>query len=1542
MKTNRFISLLLCVVMIMSLFTGLAGSASADDVIVHEVQSGEIMLKICEKHGLNYYACKNAIMQLNGFTSEAQLGKLSVGQKIKLPASDALAGSVSTTSAVVTSTTIGGTTMTTTTSYVGTTATGGNIAYYLTAYTVQAGDTLAGICNKLGSNYYYYSPVILGINSLTNANYIRPGQVLLIPTSTPGGAGYAVVAHQVQPGETTTSICNRYGVSYQAMRQLVNGLNRRDNMDKIYAGQTVYVPTTNAGAVATTVVSTGTTTTTTGTTAAASSGYTITFVSGGAFASVNGQDYVTSAPAGSEVSVWSTTKAGYVVKSMDVVRLDTGAPVPTDYNYFTMPNSNIAVDVAYEKGLSITKAKAQGGSFETLVGGFLSDAAFQGDLVTVLAYPNQFYSVTKVSYQKADGTVSPVDVKQDSSGNYSFTMPSYPVKLSVSFAPTQYHSLSYSSIIGQGKVGFYIGDTQVTKAEQGQTVAIKFTPDANWAFNASDFENSLDAHISNRASMGSFKKVDENTYSFVMGTQDINVSGVQFINRNTYTVTGSVWADMTGATNGYVTFNVVDQATGNITYGSTQAKFGDTVQVIYNPGANHLPDTQYAKDNSKGAGNALLSWTSDSTFTMPDSNATVNARFVTNGETFYPTGVGVTVVPWAGGTVKCISDGAIVSAAAPGKVVTVKIEPKVNYDLSVAKIAGGVKTYAVTLNGKLVGEAPAASSFTQVDPTDPYTYTFVKSAGYDTISVAFASAYDGVNATFTQVTEGGDPVVQSIKGFSINGNAVAGDVQVVSGDTLSFTVEVLEGYEILRVRKFIWDKSTSAEIAGTTAYIPGGTDNSFSYTVTKDDISVAKSVPSDNGQIVFEITCRKNPENYYTVKYTRPVIDGATPVFEGGTTPVTYTLSASPVFGAWTATTPAAADIAGISWNLVAENDVMVKFDLKAKNAKVTDPVTGQTKYYAFDKLLINGEEWADIDTSSTPGHIIANFVLPMDAPDGIVTTEVVFKQFKTEDAKPITLTPTYTITTVAAVAKTIQSGVYDYTMQVPNDSDTVDLTTTTTPTPTTSTVTYLLNGSVPTDPTKAQLLTGLNTLQIKLSNPDPAYKDTTYTFTINYGMDPTVLDKLTVWGKEVSPNVSLHPSELPIYEVLLDMNDTTPPTPYKVELAVPTTPIEHEFVRATWELNGSLIYIDQTAKTQEVGNKSGINPEANVLKVGANTLKITVESKVKSTGLALAPTTYVVNINFRPKMSALTNLTITGVNADGSIYKDGQTQYEVTATKNPFKLTVITAVTGQKFDYKINDQDWVNGNSSGTISTDLWWDNTLPGTSNTLLIRTKADGCEETIYTISAKPDFITPAALEIYMKDNATGGTMIPFSYNTAYYNTICSVAEFAIEVPATTTRVKVDINGTEQYPFKDGSTTHTVKVDIGEKVTHWNVGSNTVTITVRDENDKDTVYTVYVNYQATPITFKTVTLSRNGGTAQNWPSTYMNVSKAAADKDTYAATTDVAGATVTYELDGATATFPIDWSTQTVGTHYVDITVSQTGYTSNTYHIQVNVTE
>ena len=87
MKNKRLISLLLSICLIAALFTGFSVSASADgDIISYTVQSGDWLAKICSNHGLNYFQCKNAIMILNGFTSERQLSVLSIGQVIKLPA----------------------------------------------------------------------------------------------------------------------------------------------------------------------------------------------------------------------------------------------------------------------------------------------------------------------------------------------------------------------------------------------------------------------------------------------------------------------------------------------------------------------------------------------------------------------------------------------------------------------------------------------------------------------------------------------------------------------------------------------------------------------------------------------------------------------------------------------------------------------------------------------------------------------------------------------------------------------------------------------------------------------------------------------------------------------------------------------------------------------------------------------------------------------------------------------------------------------------------------------------------------------------------------------------------------------------------------------------------------------------------------------------------------------------------------------------------------------------------------------------------------
>ena len=1425
MKTSRFISLLLCVVMIMSLFTGLAGSASADDVIVHEVQSGEIMLKICEKHGLNYYASKNAIMQLNGFTSEAQLAKLSVGQKIKLPASDAVASTVSTSTAVVTTTTAGGTT-TTTTSYVGTTAAGGNIAYYLTAYTVQAGDTLASICNKLGSNYYYYSPVILGINSLTNANYIRPGQVLLIPTPTAGGAGYAVVAHRVQAGETTTSICNRYGISYQAMRQLINGLNRRDNMDKIYPGQTVYVPTSAASAAATTVVSTGTTTTTTGTagtsTAAASAGYTISFASGGAFASVNGKDYVTSAPAGSEVSIWSKGMAGYAVKSLEVVRMDTGAPVPVDYNYFTMPNANVYVDVTYEKGLTITKAKTQGGSFETTVGGFLTNAAFAGDLVTILAYPNQYYSVASVSYQKTDYTVTAVDVKKDASGNYAFTMPDYPITVTVKFAPTQYHNLSYSGIIGNGKVTFTVGNTQVTQAEQGEAVTLKFTPDKNWAFNTSDFENNLAAHITNKSSLGSFKKIDDTTYTFIMGTQDINVVGVQFINRSSYTITGTVWKDMKNATNGSMHFNVIDQATGAITYNTKMAKFGDTVQVIYKPAKNYVNDAQYTRDNSKGAGNALLAWDSDNTFTMPDSNVTVNARFVQDGAAHTYSQINKTLVPAAGGTVEFISEGCVTETAEVGKVVTVKVTPKPNYCISVAKYLPGtpvIPIYAVSLNGKIVGEAAAESSFTQVDEN---TYTFVKRSGTDTIRVAFASEYQGVNATFTQVTEGGAMVVQGIKGFAINGNYVSGDAQVVYGDTVSFNVDLLDGYEITSVRKYACDNSDPAnpkEIPNTTTYIPGGKDNSYSYTVTRDDVTVISSAIANgeitSGVLVFEITARENPQISYTIKYTVPKIDGKTPYIEGTTDPACYYLAGKQISTDTLFRAAESSDILGISGNLVDASDILIGVLIPKDNICVDNPATLETMYYTFDKLLLNGAEFSEIDSSSDPANYIATFYVPKDAPDGIVTTEVVYKYIKTVATEAITLDKL----TIDGNTFTTTPGVFTYSLNIGGSTLPQVLSATYSATP--DSVEFWVNDTLldPTNP-EANWVKGPNTLVIKIHKSDKT--DTTYTFTINYGLEASALTDLTIDGTPVTPSVTdpAHPVELTIYEA----------TVKTLSSSVALTAAD--FKEATWVLNGESIFVNNTTSTQTINWAPGLN-----------TLEISVTENDK------APTTYVISVNCAlPGASKLETVEIdNAVNLipTGTITMvEDKFDYEALVSGGETSMITITAPSNATITAYINGNTHssMQVSSATTLNFDtstlgsewLYWQNGV----NTLMIKVQEDDKTESTYNIkvTCNKDASELTALSV-------DGTPVLSATKTNYN----------ITVSKDTSTIDLDsVSGNHTITYSINGEPEMTTTGTSFNITWPKDKDNKLIIKVHEDGKTETVYTLTVKkmFPASPV--------------------------------------------------------------------------------------------
>ncbi len=122
-----------------------------------------------------------------------------------------------------------------------------------TYHTVYYGETLYSIGRRYGVNPYY----IADVNNLYNPNRIYAGQVLYIPTydycdGYQGGYDYGYSHdcgyydgdyydnnyHVVAYGETLSSIAYYYGVSPWS----IANANRIYNLNRIYAGQVLYIP----------------------------------------------------------------------------------------------------------------------------------------------------------------------------------------------------------------------------------------------------------------------------------------------------------------------------------------------------------------------------------------------------------------------------------------------------------------------------------------------------------------------------------------------------------------------------------------------------------------------------------------------------------------------------------------------------------------------------------------------------------------------------------------------------------------------------------------------------------------------------------------------------------------------------------------------------------------------------------------------------------------------------------------------------------------------------------------------------------------------------------------------------------------------------------------------------------------------------------------------------------------------------------------------------------------------------------------------------
>jgi len=104
-----------------------------------------------------------------------------------------------------------------------------------TSYVVQMGDTLTSVAGRFGTTVW----AIAQANGIWNVDYIRIGQVLLIPAGGMTGSVSSLPRmYIVRSGDTLITIAWRFGITQWAIIQ-ANGIV---NPNLIYIGQRLYVP----------------------------------------------------------------------------------------------------------------------------------------------------------------------------------------------------------------------------------------------------------------------------------------------------------------------------------------------------------------------------------------------------------------------------------------------------------------------------------------------------------------------------------------------------------------------------------------------------------------------------------------------------------------------------------------------------------------------------------------------------------------------------------------------------------------------------------------------------------------------------------------------------------------------------------------------------------------------------------------------------------------------------------------------------------------------------------------------------------------------------------------------------------------------------------------------------------------------------------------------------------------------------------------------------------------------------------------------------
>ena len=473
-------------------------------------------------------------------------------------------------------------------------------------YTLKSGDTVYGVCQSLGIDFYANYTWITKTNNIKSYANLKVGTVITLPapgskpadTITGGSAvsgsandktllsgdfisGY-LITHPMASGETVYSVCSALGIDFYANSDKISKLSGIKSYNRVPVGKLVYLPVTTTPAAGTSCIKIVAHKIVSGdTTYGICNSYGISYTASLSMLKIlNNKDNMGAIKAGQLLYLPVPT----------TIAASSGGSGSTGGSTGGSGGSGSA-STSDGKTYSIYTNTTNHGSFEVQVGGKAVTTAVSGTKVTVKATPADNYKLGSISVTKDGASVAAVGA------DGSFTMPGNAVKVDVSFKTAAKHTLTKGSL-SNGSIDFQINGASVSEADSGETVKIVDSPAAGYKLGSVTVAKTGDSSVT----------VPVNNGSFVMPEFDVTVSAS--FTGTSYTVF------ITEPSNGTLSVKVNGADT-------TKAAMGDTVKILAAPADGYEIDKiSITKDGAE-----VATMAGDGTFTMPGMNVRVTITF---------------------------------------------------------------------------------------------------------------------------------------------------------------------------------------------------------------------------------------------------------------------------------------------------------------------------------------------------------------------------------------------------------------------------------------------------------------------------------------------------------------------------------------------------------------------------------------------------------------------------------------------------------------------------------------------------------------------------------------------------------------------------------------------------------------------------------------------------------------------------------------------------------------------------------------------------